>query len=157
MQNTLLGYNLIAVSLCLYDMFFEVKMNISVKNELKLLLNSVRFVVSSCLENGADFAINSERLSVVNLSLVSKCAKSCIIDFSVKPKSGLSFSVDGASVSVYRLVVSKAAGFVTVVNVLYRRVLGWVKKHLRVPEHHTRKKVLFKRQAVLACAGGLRL
>ena len=70
---------------------------------------------------------------------------------------GLSFSVSSALSSACWVVEKKAAEFIAVVNVLYRRVLGVMKKHLRGPEHHTSKKVLFKRQAILACAGGLRL
>ena len=132
-------------------------MNISVKNELKLLLNSVRFVVSSCLENGADIEVNKQRLSSVTISLANTLNREFSFDLAFETKNCLSFSLSSALSSACWVVEKKAAEFVAVVNVLYRRMLGVVKKHLRVPEHHTRKKVLFKRQAVLACAGGLRL
>ena len=132
-------------------------MIVSVKNELKPLVKGVRFVVSSCLENGTNIAVNKQLLSSVTISLATALKHGFSFDLACETTNGLSFSVSSALSSACWVVEKKAAEFIAVVNVLYRRVLGVMKKHLRGPEHHTSKKVLFKRQAILACAGGLRL
>ena len=132
-------------------------MILSVKNELKSLIKGVRFVVSSCLENSTNIAVNKQRISSITISLANTLNRELSFDLAFETKSSLSFSVSSALSSACWMVEKKAAEFVAVVNVLYRRMVGVVKKHLRVPEHHTGKKVLFKRQAILACAGGLRL
>ena len=132
-------------------------MIVSVKNELKTLVKGVRFVVSSCLENGTNIAVNKQLLSSVTISLATALKHGFSFDLACETTKGLSFSVSSALSSACWVVEKKAAEFIAVVNVLYRRVLGVMKKHLRGPKHHTSKKVLFKRQAILACAGGLRL
>lgn len=132
-------------------------MNLSVKNELKTLSDSVRFVVSSCSENNWVARINRERLTGVSISFTVRVVSGKSFDFSGNVHSGVFYSIASAVQKMYKVLEDAAAGFVTVVRGLMYKPLPSAGRRLSSLKNHLLKKVLFRRQAVLACAGGLRL
>ena len=132
-------------------------MNFCVKNELKTLLDSVRFAVSSCLENDTETRIDHDRMAGVSISLSGKVVSGRSFEFAGKVHSGAFYSIVPAVQKIYNVVESLAADLVTVVGSLIRKRLPVISGCGRIVKNYISKKVLFKRQAVLACAGGLRL
>ena len=137
--------------------FFEVKMIFCVKNELATLFDGVRFAVSSCLENSVNAHIDRDRAEVVSISLAGKVASGRSIDFSGKVWSGLCFRVVATAEKFCKVVEIMDSKLVLVVEGLVRKTRRYIASHWNLLEYHFSKRTVFKRQAVLACAGGLRL
>ena len=132
-------------------------MILSVKNELKTLFDSVRFVVSSCPENSTKVSINRERTAGVIISLAGSVAAGRSFDFAGKLRIGAVYSFAPAAQNIYCVVEKLAVDFVTVINALVRKPIYAMHRKFAVLRQVISRRVLFKRQAVLAYAGGLRL
>ena len=129
----------------------------SVKNEFDTLSCSVRFAVSSCPENPPQVSIDRSRITTVTISLPCNVATGRSFVFAGTLWFGAVYSFAPAAYSFYDVVEDLARSFVAVVNGLVRRQLRVIASQFTVWKNHLSKKLLFSRQAVLSCAGGLRL
>ena len=128
-----------------------------VKNEYTPELGYSVTVPGMSLETAKKLTSDAMSRTDVTISLTSCLSKGFSFDLLNRLKSDLCMSVKAALSGAYRVIDEIASEFVAVVTALSHRVSGVLKRHVRVLDWHLNKKVLYGRQAVLSCAGGLRL
>ena len=157
MHFCLLWCRVMAVVLQTCMCFQEMEMILSVKNELKTLVDSVRFAVVSCPENSSGISVSSNSDSGVAISLPGKVSAGSSFVFSGDVQIGAVYSFAPVVQKTYRVIEKLANSFVAVINAIMRKQTGAVGRKAAAWRRFFCSRQHFKRQAVLACAGGLRL
>ena len=132
-------------------------MILSVKNELKTLVDSVRFAVVSCPENSSGISVSSNSDSGVAISLPGKVSVGSSFCFAGDVQIGAVYSFAPVVQKTYCIVEKLVNSFVAVVSSIMRKQTVVAGRKAAGWRQFVCGKLHFKRQAVLACAGGLRL